>query len=352
MPRRTRTGAVSAVAAARRQADERHSVARIPSRVRLPRDEVAEIQRMRLLEGALVAVEEHGYANASVSQITSSARVSRRTFYELFDDREACLVALVEHVVGILEAVLAQAGLEGLSWCERVRGALWAILLFFDREPALARVCVVEAQRGGARLQASRERVLARLAAAIDEGREGRSQASDCSPLTAEGLAGAALTIVSARLLRERPEPLAGLLGELMGMIVLPYLGGAAARREQTRAVPVPVSVTRLVERAPRFGHGDPLRGLPMRLTYRTARVLSCIASRPGVSNREVADYAGITDPGQISKLLGRLGGLGLTTNTRKGYAKGEPNAWVLTTLGQQVAQHLSTGSPYKSQAA
>ncbi len=41
-----------------------------------------------------------------------------------------------------------------------------------------------------------------------------------------------------------------------------------------------------------------------MRATYRTLRVLATIACRPGVSNREVADGAGITDEGQVSRLL------------------------------------------------
>ncbi len=43
------------------------------------------------------------------------ARVSRRTFYELFGNREACLVALLEEVVGRVERELEAAGLEGLA---------------------------------------------------------------------------------------------------------------------------------------------------------------------------------------------------------------------------------------------
>ncbi len=79
-----------------------------------------------------------------------------------------------------------------------------------------------------------------------------------------------------------------------------------------------------------------------MRLTYRTARVLGCIAERPGASNRAVAERAGVTDPGQISKLLRRLEGLGLAVNTGGGHLCGEPNAWQLTALGGQVAQRLA----------
>jgi predicted MarR family transcription regulator len=83
-----------------------------------------------------------------------------------------------------------------------------------------------------------------------------------------------------------------------------------------------------------------------------TVRVLQCIECRPDASNRDVAQEAGIKDQGQISKLLARLERLGLTTNAGDGYTKGEPNAWQLTPLGEQVAQRLRTSHDYRSKAA
>jgi hypothetical protein len=143
---------------------------------------------------------------------------------------------------------------------------------------------------------------------------------------------------------------LSGLLNELMGMIVLPYLGPGAARREQTR--PVPAVGTSAHKSAALLAHSDPLLGVPMRLTYRTARVLECIASQPGVSNRRVADRAGVSDQGQISKLLARLERLGLIANTGMGHPMGEPNAWTLTALGAQVTHRLNRISGHQKAAA
>ena len=330
-----------------------------PARDGAPRDRVIEIQRSRLLAAALGAIEELGYPRVTVAHIASRARVSRRTFYELFDNREDCLLAALESVVAMVRNELARADLDGLAWRERVRTGLWTILSFFEREPVLARVCVVQALRGGPRVLERRERVLAELARVVDQGRfEGSSRSVECPPVTAEGLVGAGFTIVYGRLLRGEPEPLTGLLGELMGLIVLPYLGPAAARREQARAI-TPVAAQRdashrasgaVEEDEGSNGHGgagDPLAGVPMRLTYRTALVLEAIAQQPGVSNRVVAELAGISDQGQISKLLSRLERLGLIANTGKGHAKGEPNAWTLTSLGHQVAQRLSTSTDH-----
>ena len=206
------------------------------------------MQRSRLLVGAVGAIEEHGYARTTVAHITARAKVSRRTFYELFEDREACVAALIEDVLGLLEDELAQAGLEGVPWRERVRGGLVVILGFFDREPALARVCVVQALSSGPRVLERRERILTRMAEVLDEGRREGQRGRDCTALTAEGLVGAAFGIVHARLLRGDRRALLGLVGELMGMIVLPYLGPAAARREQ--ATPVSAGTGARAERA------------------------------------------------------------------------------------------------------
>ncbi len=186
-------------------------------------------------------MDELGYSDTSVADITTRARVSRRTFYEQFADREACLAVALEDALGVIRGELAAVDLDGLVWRERVRQGLWTILSFFDREPVLARVCVVQALRGGPRVLERREAILGQLAAVVDGGREG-SRGSQCSPLTAEGLVGAAFGIVYARLLKGDRRPLVALLGELMGMIVLPYMGPAAARREQAMALPATVA--------------------------------------------------------------------------------------------------------------
>jgi DNA-binding MarR family transcriptional regulator len=133
--------------------------------------------------------------------------------------------------------------------------------------------------------------------------------------------------------------PLVELLNPLVSMVVLPYLGPAAARKELAR----PVSAAR--NGGMKAGM-DPLRDLDMRLTYRTIRVLLAIGAVGGPeshpSNRQVADAAGIRDQGQTSKLLARLEHLGLIENASEARAKGEPNKWRLTQRGAEVREALS----------
>jgi AcrR family transcriptional regulator len=315
---------------------------------------VAGVQRARLLAGAVRAVDKYEYAHTTVSEITALAHVSRRTFYELFAGSEECLLAMVEEIVGRAQAQVAAAELDGLAWREQVRGGLWAILSFLDAEPVLARVGVVQSARGGPQIIEFRERLLAKLAGVIGGGRSADSRAGDCPELTAEGLVGAVLSILHTRLVRGERQPLKSLQGELMAMIVAPYLGPVAARAERNRAAPAPLPAPRPDNTESTDGNiwsgtvvgteSDPLNGVSMRFTYRTTCVLEAVAARPGLSNRGVGNAAGIPDQGQVSKLLARLEGFGLMKNTAP-FRRGAPNAWELTPEGEQIARLVGIGT-------
>ena len=326
-----------------------------------------EYRRVLLLRAAAAAVDDHGYGAVTVAHITSRAKISRRTFYELFVDREQCLLAVMEDIEVQLAAELRAAEPDGQPWRERVRMGLWMVLRFFDREPGLARFCVVQSARGDERMAAYREELLARIAGVIAEGREESLPAQgvksvEASPLVAEGIAGAVVSILNTRLShtgrraagRARKdtvpgEPLTDLLGELMALIVLPYLGPQAAQEERVRPAPAEPAAAPLPVPAPGSKKGGkylPLdpgqpRASSLRMTYRTALVLEAIAQAPGVSNLGVARHAQVNDQGQISKLLSRLERHGLVQNTGRGQTQGAPNEWRLTPAGQKTQQSI-----------
>ena len=143
------------------------------------------------MRAAAAAVDEHGYGAVTVAHITARAKISRRTFYELFVDREQCLLAVMEDIDAQLTAELQAADLDGLPWRERVRMGLWTVLRFFDREPGLARFCVVQSARGDDRMAAYREELLARISVRSPRGARRACSGGESSPLTAEGVAGA-----------------------------------------------------------------------------------------------------------------------------------------------------------------
>ncbi len=306
--------------------------------------QVSEIQRARLLAAMTQVVSERGAGNVTVARVVARSGVSRRTFYELFEDREDCFLAAFDGAIARIASEVVPAYEGGTRWREKIRAALIALLEVLDDDPGMGRLVIVETLGAGPRALERRRRVLAQVIAAVDEGRLEAKGSDGPPPLTAEGVVGAVFSLVHSRLLacprtgEGKDGPLVGLVNPLMAMIVLPYLGPAAARRELGR--PVPKALAR-----PRPANGDPLRELQMRLTYRTVRVLMAVAANPGSSNRAVADGAGISDQGQISKLLARLQRLGLIEQTRRGPARGGPNAWALTERGREVEDAVTQQS-------
>jgi AcrR family transcriptional regulator len=302
----------------------------------LPREHVTEIQRVRVLGAMADVAAERGAGAASVAHIVARAGVSRRTFYDLFEDREDCfLAAFDEAVAQAARSVLPAYQVPGV-WRERIRAGLLALLVFCEEEPSLARLVVVEALAAGPRALERRGEVLDRLLWAVDQGRAERpARVPEPPPLAAEGAVGAVLSVIHRRLVVGGGQPLTSLLGELMSAIVLPYLGFSSAQKELQRAAPP-------IKKRKGRAHHDPLEGLDMRITYRTVRVLMSIGSTPAASNREIAAQAGIADQGQVSKLLTRLESLGLVRNDGVGHAKGAPNAWVLTPRGLEVERAIS----------
>jgi len=303
----------------------------------MPRGQVTEIQRTRMLTATVEAVEEVGYARLTVAQVIGRARVSRKTFYDLFEDREDCFLAAFDQAVDQLARLVSEAYQTENNWRDGVRAGLLALLRFMDEEPGLARMCIVEALGAGPRVLERRAQILRQVKEVIDDGRAGagaKVRATQESPdVTAEGVIGAVFAVLHTRMLARGREPYTALLGPLMSMIVLPYLGPRAATAELTREAPQLPRRRRPRRRAAL----DPLEGLDMRLTYRTVRVLSFIGDHPGASNRAIAEGAGISDQGQISKLLTRLERLELVRNTGAGQLKGGSNAWKLTERGAQV---------------
>jgi len=299
-----------------------------PGQNGLAREQVSDIQRARMLAAMVEVAAERGAGNATVSHVVARSGVSRRTFYEQFADREECFLAAFDEAIQRIADRVVPAFEQPGRWRERIRAALVELLSFLDYDPGTGRLVVVETLGAGPRALERRGNVLAQIIAAVDGGRTEAKKGSAPPPLAAEGVVGGVFSLIHSRVLESDRQPLLELTGPLMGMIVLPYLGAAAAQRELSRPAPAGEA---------RAGSGNPLKNLEMRLTYRTVRVLMAIGSHPGVSNRRIGDEAGITDQGQISKLLARLDHLGLIENSGFGQAKGESNSWHLTPRGQEI---------------
>jgi AcrR family transcriptional regulator len=302
---------------------------RSPQRRSSSTSALGELHRAQLLRAAIEVVADVGYARLTVTLIIARAGRSRKAFYDHFANCDQCFVTALERIVGRARRSAIEAYREHQSWRMGIRAALQTLLELMEDQPGLARMFVVDALGAGPQALEFRREVVRELAEVLDLGRVVSGALQNPAPITAEAVAGGALGILHNRL-RGHSEPLLpDLLGQLMSMIALPYLGARVAREELERP---------RLERTPReshrrsFAQAAPPRSQRIRLTSHTVRALSAVAEKPDSSNREIAQRVGIADQGQASKLLKRLARLGLVRNV--GMAKGGANAWQLTTRG------------------
>jgi AcrR family transcriptional regulator len=136
------------------------------------------------------AVSEKGYADTTVADIVRIARTSRRTFYEHFNDRADCFLALGEAISAHLRARVAEAASaasrEG-DWRIQIDRALDAYLQALAANPGLTRSFVLELFGMGARGFAHKRKVLTRMAEQLrDLVEAGRKQYPDLNPISLE----------------------------------------------------------------------------------------------------------------------------------------------------------------------
>jgi AcrR family transcriptional regulator len=134
-----------------------------------PRGPVAGSQRERLLAATEALIAEKGAAATTIEAIVKGAGVSSVTFYEHFRGKEECFVAAFERAVAGLEAQVRGAVPVAAARDEQVRAGLAALLVAIDAEPARARLCFVEAQKGGPRMRARYDEALDAAAAELGD---------------------------------------------------------------------------------------------------------------------------------------------------------------------------------------
>jgi AcrR family transcriptional regulator len=121
--------------------------------------------RARLTEGLAAAIAEKGYAAVTIADVVRVARVSKRTFYEHFPDKEACFLALyAETSEALLELISNAVATARGPWQERVGAAARAYFGRVAGEPELIRAALLEIQAAGPRARVLRREVQRRYA--------------------------------------------------------------------------------------------------------------------------------------------------------------------------------------------
>jgi len=107
-------------------------------------------QRERIFEAAATVFARDGYVNSSAESIAREAGVSKATFYEHFDSREACMLDLFDHGAWQLIRELTPPLPEpGVDYPDHVRRTIARFLEVIERHRDLAITVFAEARASG-----------------------------------------------------------------------------------------------------------------------------------------------------------------------------------------------------------
>jgi AcrR family transcriptional regulator len=180
-----------------------------------------EANRHRAFAAMADAVGERGYPETTVRDVLERARMSRRTFYQLFDNLEACFLETYDH-----------ARSEALAWLDpedgpdepcppQLTSVLADVLEYLATKPGFARVLVVEPVAAGPLGVERHEQTMREIAQRLAEssGPDGSGLGPEQLRLRCEASVGAVHRVMAARIVEGRARDLPGLASELAGLV-------------------------------------------------------------------------------------------------------------------------------------
>jgi AcrR family transcriptional regulator len=203
---------------------------RLPrGRHQLTAEEVTSNQRQRLIAAMAHSVAVRGYAATTVERVLEASGVSRGTFYEIFANRHECLLAAHDAALECLTSRVSAACRGDRNWGKKVRAAIYASVDFAEQKPDQARLLTLDALAADSQASGRGLAAIDRFAEMLRGGRAKHRQAEALPEITERAMVGSVSMMISSRLLRG--ESLAGLEPQLVYLVLVPYLGPAAAKR-------------------------------------------------------------------------------------------------------------------------
>src|SRR5918994_1881178 len=191
-------------------------------------------QRRRLYAAAGAVFARVGYADATAEAIAREAGMSKATFYEHFDNKEDCIIALHDAATTAVLEAMRRTGSDhaGGDVAGRVRAVIHTFLEVLAAFPDEAQTLLVEIIGAGPRAMERRDRVLADYASYVDDvNREDAAKfgvVRFASPHDAFAIVGAVVELASRQIRTGEPDDIRD-LEPVVERLVLGLLRSASA---------------------------------------------------------------------------------------------------------------------------
>jgi AcrR family transcriptional regulator len=252
----------------------------------MARDDVARNQRTRMYGGMIEAVSARGYPRTTVADVIALAGVSRRAFYEQFENKEACFLATYDIVVAGARKSVLDAWARERGWANRLHASCKSLLDSVAEKPKGPRLVLVDSLGIGPR---ARERMT--LAATTFErvlamGFQVHPDGVELSPLTIRAIVAGIRHIAFTRMYEQREKELLTVSDEVLDWIES-YRSPLARRLNLSGVV--------------RLGNVEPQPAAFLASDDRRARALGALVhltldgGYSGLSDPQIAQFAGIS---------------------------------------------------------
>ncbi len=286
-------------------------------------------QRDRLVAAMGELTAELGLAAVGVHHVCQRAGVSRRTFYELYADRDACVIDMHQEALGRLRDHIAEVvGAAGRQWEDRAVAATQALFGAWEADRVLAQLCLVSSVSGPRAALELRRATIGQIAELL--------AGPPKQPLVEGSVLNAAIVgiwgLAFARLTEDPNKALDDLAGVAIFMLLAPFVGRRQAAARAAGRGGTTAYVTRWTPAV--AGDADEPGLLVTELTGQTLRYLN---GHPGAANIDIARAVDVRHESQMSRHLGRLERAGMVKHRKEG----RTNAWQLTARGEEAARTL-----------
>ena len=195
----------------------------------MPPERVRQVQRERMLKAMSEVVARDGYAETTVRKLLAQAGLSRRTYYDLWEDKEDCYLDAYGEIAGQLTARAAAGFGQGDAPRARVRLAVEALVAFCVEEPDAACACIVEGLAAGQKARLERAKLIEAIAATIAPALAELRPDGPNPELTARATVGGILELLYGPLARRDIAALRRLAEEIGELPILLPMGTSTA---------------------------------------------------------------------------------------------------------------------------
>src|SRR5664279_6186266 len=209
------------------------------------REQVRTGQRLRLALAMIDAVGEDGYRETRVADVIARAGVSRKTFYELFDNKQDCLLTTFDLIANEAVRRVEIAYRDAKGWPERVEAAIGALLSSALENPGALRLSLLEIATAGPAGIARREQSILRFEQFIRDALELAPGEGVVSDFALKAIVGGFNRVLYRRVLRGEATELGALIPDLASWAASYYpapasmLAEPSARSRAQRAATV-----------------------------------------------------------------------------------------------------------------